>query len=216
MSWTTLADNRPRLSAPTRFRLLRAALYWVGFAPAIWTFYLGFTNQLGANPIRTLEQELGIWALRFLIATLLVTPLRDLAGINLLRYRRTLGLLTFYYALLHFATYILIDYRLDLQAIVADIVKRPYITIGMVAFAILVPLAVTSNNWMIRRMGGAWARLHRWVYLAAAAAALHYLLVVKSWPMEPLVYFAIVAALLGYRLGKRLYRRRRRRRPISV
>uniref|UniRef100_UPI000FDA5F2D protein-methionine-sulfoxide reductase heme-binding subunit MsrQ n=1 Tax=Mesorhizobium sp. Z1-4 TaxID=2448478 RepID=UPI000FDA5F2D len=176
MRLTAHANKIPRLSSTAQFRLLRALVYFIGLAPAVWTFYLGFTNQLGANPIRTLEQDLGIWALRFLIATLTVTPLRDLTGISLMRYRRTLGLLTFYYALLHFFAYMLLDYRLDLQAIVGDIVKRPYITIGMLAFAVLVPLAITSNNWVIRRMGGAWARLHRWVYLAAAAAALHYLL----------------------------------------
>ncbi|WP_163271139.1 protein-methionine-sulfoxide reductase heme-binding subunit MsrQ [Chelativorans alearense] len=204
-----------RPSPAVRFRLLRAALYWVGFAPAVWVFYLGFTNQLGANPVRTLEQELGIWTLRFLIATLTVTPLRNLTGISLLRYRRTLGLLTFYYALLHFATYMLIDYRLDLQAITADIVKRPYITFGMLALAILVPLAVTSNDRMVRRLGSTWTKLHRWVYLAATAAAVHYLLVVKSWPLEPIVYFAIIAVLLAYRLGKHL-RRRRRRRPAAA
>lgn len=215
MRLTAHADKIPRLSSAAQFRLLRALVYFIGLAPAVWTFYLGFTNQLGANPIRTLEQDLGIWALRFLIATLTVTPLRDLTGISLMRYRRTLGLLTFYYALLHFFAYMLLDYRLDLQAIVGDIVKRPYITIGMLAFAILVPLAITSNNWVIRRMGGAWARLHRWVYLAAAAAALHYLLVVKSWQVGPLVYFTIIAALLGHRLGKMLYRRRRRKLAIA-
>jgi sulfoxide reductase heme-binding subunit YedZ len=210
MSAAVQTEKTPWLSPALRFRLLRAALYWVGLSPAAWTFYLGFTNQLGANPIRTLEQELGIWALRFLIATLMVTPLRGLFGISLLRYRRTLGLLTFYYALMHLSAYLLLDHRLDLPAIGADIVKRPYVTIGMLAFAILLPLALTSNDWMVRRMGRAWTRLHRWVYLAAAAAAVHYLLVVKSWPMEPLVYFAIVALLLGYRLGKRLFRGRRR------
>lgn len=215
MRLTAHADKIPRLSSAARFRLLRAFVYFIGLAPAVWTFYLGLTNQLGANPIRTLEQDLGIWALRFLIATLTVTPLRDLTGISLMRYRRTLGLLTFYYALLHFFAYMLLDYRLDLQAIVGDIVKRPYITIGMLAFAILVPLAITSNNWVIRRMGGAWARLHRWVYLAAAAAALHYLLVVKSWQVAPLVYFTIIAALLGHRLGKMLYQRRRRKLAIA-
>lgn len=215
MRLTAHADKIPRLSSAAQFRLLRALVYFIGLAPAVWTFYLGFTNQLGANPIRTLEQDLGIWALRFLIATLTVTPLRDLTVISLMRYRRTLGLLTFYYALLHFFAYMLLDYRLDLQAIVGDIVKRPYITIGMLAFAILVPLAITSNNWVIRRMGGAWARLHRWVYLAAAAAALHYLLVVKSWQVGPLVYFTIIAALLGHRLGKMLYRRRRRKLAIA-
>lgn len=208
------AETLPKISAATRLRLLRTALYVVGLMPAAWILYLGFTNQLGANPIRTMEQELGIWALRFLIATLTVTPLRELFGISLLRYRRALGLLAFYYALMHLSAYMLLDYRLDLAAIVADIVKRPYITVGMLAFAVLVPLALTSTDRMIRRLGSTWARLHRWVYLAIAAAAVHYLLVVKSWPMEPLVYFAIVAALLGYRLQKRLARKRRR--PASA
>ena len=154
--------------------------------------------------MRYLEQALGLWALRFLIATLTVTPLRQLFNINLLRYRRALGLLAFYYAALHLTTYLVLDQGLDIAAIVADIVKRPYITIGMATFVILVPLAVTSNNAAIRRMGGqAWAKLHRLVYVAAIGAVLHFILVVKSWPPEPLVYAAIVAVLLGYRLVRR-------------
>ena len=178
--------------------------------PAAWTFYLGVMDQLGADPMKTLEQTLGLWALRFLILSLAVTPLRDLAGINLLRYRRALGLLCFFYATLHLTTYVVLDQGLDFAAIWADILKRPYITIGMLSFSILVPLAVTSNNAMIRRLGGAtWARLHRWVYLAAAAAALHFVLVVKSWPMEPLVYTAIIALLLSYRLIRRAHGRKR-------
>lgn len=178
-------------------------VYLVGFVPAVWTFYLGLTDQLGADPMRTLEQTLGLWALRFLIAALLVTPLRQPFGINLLRYRRQLGLLAFYYALLHLSTYLILDQQLDTAAIVADIVKRPYITIGMAAFALLVPLAITSNNASIRRLGAkAWARLHKLAYAATALAALHFVMVVKSWPPEPLVYAAIVAALLGYRAWK--------------
>lgn len=205
----------PRISSTARFRLIRATLYWFGLGPAAWTFFLGVTDQLGANPMRTLEQTLGLWALRFLIATLAITPLRDLAGISFLRYRRTLGLLTFYYALMHLTTYLLLDQGLDLAAIAADIVKRPYITIGMLAFAVLLPLALTSNDMMVRRMGRAWSRLHRWVYLAAAAAAVHFMLVVKSWTMEPVVYFTIVALLLGYRLYRRLNRNRRRK-PVPT
>lgn len=175
-------------------------VYIVGFVPAVWLFYRGITDQLGADPMRYLEQALGLWALRFLIATLAITPLRQLFSINLLRYRRALGLLAFYYALLHLVTYLVLDQGLDLAAIGADIVKRPYITIGMATFVVLVPLALTSTNAAIRRMGGqAWARLHRLVYIAAIGAALHFILVVKSWPMEPLVYAAIVAGLLGYR-----------------
>lgn len=191
-------------------RNINRAIYLVGMMPAAWTFYLGVMDQLGADPMRTLEQTLGLWALRFLIITLTITPLRDLAGVNLLRYRRATGLLAFFYALMHLSTYLVLDQGLDLNAIWADILKRPYITIGMLSFAILVPLAITSNNAMIRRLGGAaWARLHRWVYLAAGAAAVHYLLVVKSWTMEPVVYAMIVAVLLSYRVIRRLRGRRR-------
>jgi len=179
----------------------KIAVYIVGFIPAFWLFYAGIDDRLGADPMRYLEPALGLWALRFLIATLAITPLRQLFNVNLLRYRRALGLLAFYYAALHLTTYLVLDQGLDIAAIVADIVKRPYITIGMATFVILVPLALTSNNAAIRRMGGqAWAKLHRLVYVAAIGAALHFLLVVKSWPPEPLVYAAIVAVLLGYRL----------------
>lgn len=209
-----MAQQKPAGAAPRRqawfgSRLIRAAIYTAGFVPAVWTFYLGVVDQLGADPMKTLEQTLGLWALRFLILTLAITPLRDLAGINLLRYRRALGLLAFFYATMHLATYLVLDQLLDFAAIWADIVKRPYITIGMLAFVILVPLAATSNNAMMRRLGGAaWARLHRWVYVAAAAAALHFLMLVKSWPAEPIVYAAIVGTLLAYRLLKRVRPRR--------
>jgi methionine sulfoxide reductase heme-binding subunit len=194
----------------------KIAIYLVGFIPAIWLFYAGITDQLGADPMRYLEQGLGLWALRFLIATLTITPLRQLFNINLLRYRRALGLLAFYYAALHLVTYLVLDQGLDVSAIVADIVKRPYITIGMATFVILVPLALTSNNASIRRMGGqAWAKLHRLVYLAAIGAALHFLLVVKSWPPEPLVYAAIVAVLLGYRLIRSTMKKTSPRRRLA-
>ncbi|NBJ11876.1 protein-methionine-sulfoxide reductase heme-binding subunit MsrQ [Microvirga arsenatis] len=188
-------------------------VYVVGFIPAIWLFYAGIMDRLGADPMRYLEQALGLWALRFLVATLAITPLRQLFNINLLRYRRAIGLLSFYYAALHLITYLVLDQGLDMAAIVADIVKRPYITIGMATFVVLVPLAVTSNNAAIRRMGGqTWARLHRLVYVAAVGAVLHYILVVKSWPPEPLVYAAIVAVLLGYRLVRSLVKKPSRRR----
>ncbi|MFC1455967.1 protein-methionine-sulfoxide reductase heme-binding subunit MsrQ [Microvirga arabica] len=183
-------------------------VYIIGFVPAVWLFYAGIMDQLGADPMRYLEQALGLWALRFLVATLAITPLRQLFNINLLRYRRAIGLLAFYYAALHLITYLVLDQGLDGAAIVADIVKRPYITIGMATFVILVPLAVTSNNAAIRRMGGqAWAKLHKLVYVAAIGAVLHYILVVKSWPLEPLIYAAIVAVLLGYRLFRSLVKK---------
>ena len=190
-------------------------VYIVGFIPAVWLFYAGINDQLGADPMRYLEQALGLWALRFLVATLTITPLRQLFNVNLLRYRRAIGLLCFYYAALHLTTYLVLDQGLDMAAIVADIVKRPYITIGMATFVILVPLAVTSNNAAIRRMGGqAWAKLHRLVYVAAIGAVLHFILVVKSWPPEPLVYAAIVAVLLGYRfIRSQMKKPSPRRRP---
>jgi sulfoxide reductase heme-binding subunit YedZ len=118
------------------------------------------------------------------------------------RYRRAVGLLAFYYAALHLTVYMVLDQGLDLAAIWADILKRPYITVGMLAFTILVPLAVTSNAPMIRRLGGAaWQRLHGLVYVAAAAAALHFIVLVKAWPPEPLIYAGLVALLLLFRLG---------------
>lgn len=184
----------------------KISLYIVGFIPAVWLFYQGINDNLGADPMRYLEQALGLWALRFLVATLAVTPLRQLLNINLLRYRRALGLLAFYYAALHLTTYLVLDQGLDFEAIWADIVKRPYITIGMATFVVLIPLALTSTNAAIRKLGGqAWAKLHRLVYVAAIGAVLHFLLVVKSWPPEPLVYAAIVLALLGYRLARSLF-----------
>ncbi len=179
----------------------RTAVYWLGALPAVWVFYLAITDQLGADPMKTLERLLGLWALRFLIVGLSVTPIRRLGGPSLLRYRRAFGLLAFSYALLHLTVYIALDQGFAWGAILRDILKRPYITIGMAAFTILIPLAVTSNNAMIRRLGAAaWTRLHKWVYAAAALAAIHFVMVVKSWPAEPLIYAAIVAGLLLFRL----------------
>lgn len=185
----------------------RRALYVVGMMPAVWYFYLGVTDQLGADPQNVLERALGLWALRFLIAGLAITPLRQFAGLSLFRFRRAVGLLAFYYATLHLSVYVLLDKGLDVASIVADIIKRPYITVGMLAFVILVPLAVTSNGPMIRRLGHRWRKLHRLVYLAAAAAALHFIMLVKVWSPEPLIYAALVAALLLLRLIDRPRRR---------
>ena len=184
--------------------LPRWPLYMLGLTPGVWSFYLALNDKLGADPVKTLEHMLGLWALRFLIASLCVTPIRRFGGPNLIRFRRALGLLAFFYACAHLGAYLYFDQGLDPRAILADIVKRPYITVGMFAFAILAPLAATSNAAMIKRMGAAaWQRLHRCVYVAAIAAAAHFLMSVKSWPAEPIVYAAIVAALLLIRAGSR-------------
>ena len=210
----SMQSSRAQIAAPSWRDLPhppKIVVYIVGFAPAVWWFWLGTTDRLGADPMRALEHALGLWALRFLIASLAITPLRQLTGVNLLRYRRALGLLAFYYALLHLTTYLVLDQGLNLDAIWADILKRLYITIGMVCFVVLLPLAVTSNNLAIRRLGGkAWQRLHRFVYLAAILAALHFLMSVKSWPIEPVIYALIVAILLGYRLVRSLMREHRK------
>lgn len=205
---------RPAAPAQPWKRLLlgadpvRRAIYVAGMLPAVWYLTLGLMDQLGADPQKSLERLLGLWALRFLILCLAITPLRRLGGPNLVRYRRAVGLLAFYYAALHLLVYLVLDQGLDFPSIWADIVKRPYITVGMLAFAILAPLAATSNAPMIRRLGGAtWQRLHRAVYVAAAAAAVHFVMVVKAWPPEPLIYASLVAALLLVRLYFRLLKR---------
>lgn len=197
----------PRFSVP---QIPKIVIYIIGFIPLAWLIYLTFTDGLGADPMKYLEQTLGLWALRFLVATLAITPLRQLVGLNLLRYRRALGLLAFYYAALHLATYVVLDQQLNAAAILADIAKRPYITVGMAAFALLVPLAITSNNAMIRRLGGkAWARLHKLVYVIAIAAVVHFIMTVKSVTLEPLIYAALVALLLAYRLVWSIWKRTR-------
>lgn len=179
------------------------ALYVIGLIPAVWYFYLGLTGGLGFNPVKEFEHQLGIWALRFIIATLAITPLRDLAGINWVRYRRALGLIAFYYVLLHFSVYVSLDLRFNFGAVGGDIAKRPYITIGFACLLMLIPLAVTSNNWSIRKLSQAWNRLHKLIYLIAAGGALHYVLAVKSVTLVPFIHIALIALLLVYRSLRR-------------
>lgn len=186
------------------------ALYAIGLVPAAYAFYLGATGQLPGNPVKEFEQLLGIWALRFLVATLTITPLRDLLGVNWLRYRRALGLLAFYYVLMHFLTYMVLDQALNVTAIVADIIKRPFITIGMAALVMLVPLALTSNAWSIRRLGQRWTKLHRLAYVITAAGALHFAMSVKVVGPEQATYLALTALLLGWRAVRKPYLRRKR------
>ena len=178
------------------------AVYALGFVPALAAFGAGLAGLTGADPIRALEQSLGLWALRFLLAALCVTPLRRFAGVNLLRYRRALGLLSFYYAGLHLTAFIGLDHAFDWAEIVREILKRPYAFIGMACLLLLIPLAATSTNAMIRRLGAQnWTRLHRLVYPAALLAVAHFIFAVKSWPLEPLLYAGAAVALLAVRLA---------------
>src|SRR5690606_3936730 len=163
-------------------------VYVAGLAPAAWGFYLGATGGLGADPVKAFEHLLGLWTLRFLILTLLVTPIRDLTGVSLMRYRRALGLLACYYGLMHFSSYMILDQALNFSAILTDIARRPFITIGMAALVLMVPLAMTSNRWSIRKLGANWNRLHKLIYVIAAAGALHFFMSVKGVPAEPVIY----------------------------
>jgi len=178
-------------------------LYIVGFMPAGLYLYWGITNQLGADPVAALEHQLGLWALQLLVASLLFTPLRNWFNLNLIKFRRPVGLFAFYYTVFHLLTYLLLDKQLDWDPIIKDITKRPYIIVGVLALLAMLPLSITSNNWMIRKLGPVkWRRLHKLAYVIVPLGAAHYLLLVKAWPPEPILYCVVVALLVGYRLAK--------------
>lgn len=178
-------------------------LFLLCLLPLVTLGYGAWSNTLGANPIETVTRTLGDWTLRLLLATLTVTPLRRLTGWSrLIRYRRMLGLYSFFYALLHLSSYIVLDQFFYWPEIWADIVKRPFITVGMVSFMLLIPLAVTSTAGWIRRLGRNWQRLHRLVYAIAIGGVLHYYMLVKADTREPLLYAAILGLLLLLRLPR--------------
>ena len=157
-------------------------------------------QSLGTDPVHEILHTCGKWTLNFLLITLCVTPLRELTGLNsLLRLRRMFGLFAFTYACAHFLSYLLFDQGLDWRAILEDIVKRPYITIGFTALLLLLPLAVTSTNRMMRRLGRRWQKLHRLIYVIALLGVWHFYWQVKADVREPLIYAGILTALLGYR-----------------
>jgi len=176
------------------------AVYGLGLVPLAVLVWRALSGGLGIDPVKTLEHQLGLAALQLLLAGLLVTPLRRWTGVNLIRYRRAIGLLAFLYAALHLLVWLLLDLQLRWWEIGADLVKRPYVIAGMLGFACLVPLALTSNGWSVRRLGAAaWQRLHRLTYVAALLAALHYLLLVKVWSAEPVLYALAAAGLVALR-----------------
>ena len=184
--------------------------------PLAWLVWDGVTNNLGANPVETVRRYTGDWTLRFLFIALTVTPLRRLTGWHVvIRLRRMLGLFAFFYACLHFVSYIWLDQFFMWDAIIEDILDRPYITVGVASFLLLIPLAVTSTNGMVRRLGGRrWQRLHQLVYVIAVLGVIHFLWLVKSDISEPVIYGAILALLLGFRLFWHL--RGRSRQPAGA
>jgi len=194
-----------------RQRLALKIAVWAGcLAPLAMLVWRAWGEDLGPNPISAVTNTLGDWTFRLLLATLALTPLRLLLGLRWpLLLRRLLGLFAFSYAVLHFAVWVVIDRFFDWPGMVADIAKRPYITVGMLALATLVPLALTSTAGMMRRLGArAWRRLHRLVYLTGALAALHFLWLAKVGRREQYVYAALLALLLGVRAWDALRRSR--------
>lgn len=184
---------------------LKPAVLALCLSPAARLLWLGFSGSLGVNPIEFVTRSLGTWALSFLLITLAVTPLRRLTGWGeVLRVRRMLGLTAFFYALAHWLSYLWLDQFFDWSEILKDIVKRPFITIGMATFLLLLPLALTSTNAAMRRLKRNWQRLHRLVYPAAACAVLHYFWLVKQDMTQPMIYAFVLAILLGLRIWWRL------------
>ncbi len=182
--------------------IAKAALFIAGLLPLVRLVWLGANDGLGANPIEFITHSTGTWTLVGLLTTLSITPLRKISGWNwLIRLRRMLGLFTFFYACLHFTTYIWLDQFFDLQMVVKDVIKRPFITVGFLAFVLLIPLAVTSTNAMMKRLGGKkWQTLHRLIYAIAVLGVAHYWWLVKKDITQPLIYALVLAALLGIRL----------------
>lgn len=182
-------------------RRVPTAVVWIGgLFPLVWLIWAAATNSLGADPVKAIEKSLGLWGLQFLLASLCVTPLRW-AGVNLIRFRRALGVTSAIFIVLHFTAWFWLDMGLRWDEIGRDLVKRPYIIVGMVGLLVLIPLALTSTDSAIRRLGGAkWRKLHRLSYVAAAAGAIHFTILVKGWPLEPLLYLGAVAALLAARV----------------
>lgn len=191
-------------------RLLKFIVFTLSLLPLAYYGWGASHDTLGANPIEAVTRGMGTWTLNFLLITLAITPLRKLTGWHAaLRLRRMLGLFAFFYALLHLTSYLWFDQFFDWGEIAQDILKRPFITVGMAAFLLLVPLAATSSNFAIRRLGGRrWQTLHRTVYAIAILAVLHYSWLVKADQSQPLLYGGILAVLLGLRAWWREVERR--------
>jgi methionine sulfoxide reductase heme-binding subunit len=183
-------------------RSLKFLIFLAALAPIGYLTWKALAGELSANPIKDITEETGIWTLRFLLLTLAVTPLRKVSGwAPLARFRRMIGLFAFFYGTLHFITYVYLDQFFVLEEIVRDVAKRPFITVGFAAFVMMIPLALTSPNFVVKWMGGKqWRLLHRLVYFTASGGVIHYLWLVKADTQRPLTYGVILAVLLGYRV----------------
>jgi sulfoxide reductase heme-binding subunit YedZ len=199
------------LASPAFIGRIKPALFILCLVPLAWLIWDAFNAGLGADPIKAIIHRTGSWTLRFLLITLTITPLRKMTGWHaLIRLRRMFGLFAFFYACLHFLSYVGLDQTFDLHFIIPDVIKHKYVLVGFASFLLLIPLAATSTNGMVRRLGGRrWQRLHRLVYVIAIGGVLHFLWLVKSDIREPLLYGAILALLLSYRVYQHLRGKRK-------
>jgi sulfoxide reductase heme-binding subunit YedZ len=183
------------------FILIKVLVFSLNLIPLVKLVFNAYLDHLGANPIEKITHITGYWALSFLLITLSVTPLRRLSGwLWLMRLRRMLGLFAFFYAVLHFLTYLVLDQFFDWQAIFEDVFKRPYITVGFSVFLVLIPLALTSSNAMLRKLGGKrWKSLHQLVYPCAIGGVIHFIWLVKKDLTNPVIFAVILGFLLGFR-----------------
>jgi methionine sulfoxide reductase heme-binding subunit len=183
-----------------KLKLLKVVVFLAALIPLGRLAWKAYRDMLGANPIEVITHSTGDWTLIFLLLTLSITPLRRLSGqLWLIRFRRMLGLFAFFYGCLHFTTYIWLDKFFDLHEMLADVAKRKFITVGFSAFILMIPLALTSTQGMIRRLGKRWTTLHRLIYISAIAGVIHYWWLVKADVRKPAYYAVVVIVLLGYR-----------------
>ncbi len=206
---TTVAQSSPlagkkRKANKTRGwipRVIKPVVFVLSLVPIVLLAISVFTGNAGANPIETVERDTGEWTLRFICLTLFATPLANLfKSAWPKRLRRMIGLFAFFYAAMHLLSFLWLDHWFAWSDILADILKRPYITVGFLSFLILLPLAVTSNRWAVKRLARRWAALHRWVYVAAVLGVIHFVWLTKGDQLEPVVYLLILIGLLAYRL----------------
>jgi len=178
------------------------SVYLLLTGPLVYYFFLAATGMLSVEPIKALEHKLGEFGLQLLVFGLAITPLRRHMGLNLMRFRRTIGVMSYLYISVHLLVWLVLDVQV-LSLIWQDIVKRPYITIGMLAFVAMTPLALSSNNYAVRKLGPLWRKLHRLVYGIAILGAVHFIMLVKGFQLEPFIYLGLILILLALRLKLR-------------
>ena len=187
------------------YQCIKPVVFMAGLIPLVMLLWKGLVGNLGANPIEEITHWTGDWTLRLLLITLAMTPLRRLSGWTWpIRIRRMIGLFAFFYGTLHLITYVWLDQFFWWEEIVRDVIERPYITVGFLGYLLLIPLAVTSTNKMMRRLGGDWKRLHRLAYLVPGLGVLHFFWLVKADLREPAIYAGILTVLLGVRAWWRI------------